>query len=82
MAEVKPKLLQSVKPVYPPRVIVFLKFMVNVDGSVGDVRVLKGPEVFHQAAIDAISQYRFEPAEHNGKPIAVWMTQPVTFRLE
>ncbi len=82
MAEVKPKLLQSVKPVYPPRVIVFLKFMVNVDGSVGDVRVLKGPEVFHQAAIDAISQYRFEPAEHDGKPIAVWMTQPVTFRLE
>ncbi|MXZ08629.1 MAG: M56 family metallopeptidase [Gemmatimonadetes bacterium] len=82
MAEVKPKLLQSVKPVYPPRVIVFLKFMVNVDGSVGDVRVLKGPEVFHQAAIDAISQFRFEPAEHNGKPIAVWMTQPVTFRLE
>ncbi|MYH46789.1 MAG: energy transducer TonB [Gammaproteobacteria bacterium] len=67
---------------YPPRVIVFLKFMVNVDGSVSDVRVLKGPEVFHQAAIDAISQYRFEPAEHNSKPIAVWMTQPVTFRLE
>ena len=60
---------------------VFLKFMVNVDGSVSDVRVLRGTEVFHQAAIDAVSQFRFKPAEHNGEPVAVWMTQPVTFRL-
>ncbi len=79
--EVRPELLQSVKPEYPPKVTVFLKFMVNVDGSVSDVIVLKGSEAFHQAAIDAISQHRFKPAEHNGKPVAVWMTQPITFRL-
>ena len=88
MVEVKPKLLHSVKPVHPEEAvrdslegIVFLKFMVNVDGSVSDVRVLRGAEVFHQAAIDVVSQYRFKPAEHNGKPVAVWMTQPVSFRL-
>ena len=79
--EVRPELLRSVKPEYPPKVTVFLKFMVNVDGSVSDVSVLKGPEAFYQAAIDAISQHRFKPAEHNGKPVAVWMTQPITFRL-
>ena len=88
MVEVKPKVLHSVKPVHPEEAIrdslegkVFLKFRVNVDGSVSDVRVLRGPEVFHQAAIDGVSQFRFKPAEHNGKPVAVWMTQPVTFRL-
>ena len=88
MVEVKPKLLHSVKPVHPEEAIrdslegkVFLKFMVNVDGSVSDVRVLRGAEVFHQAAIDAVSQFRYKPAEHNGKPVAVWMTQPVSFRL-
>lgn len=88
MVEVKPKVLHSVKPVHPEEAVrdslegkVFLKFMVNVDGSVSDVRVLRGPEVFHQAAIDGVSQYRFKPAEHNGKPVAVWMTQPVSFRL-
>lgn len=88
MVEVKPKLLHSVKPVHPEEAIrenlegkVFLKFRVNVDGSVSDVRVLRGPEVFHQAAIDWISQYRFKPAEHNGKSVAVWMTQPISFRL-
>ena len=88
MVEVKPKVLHSVELMYPEEAIrdslegkVFLKFIVNVDGSVSDVRVLRGPEVFHQAAIDAVSQYRFKPAEHNGKPVAVWMTQPVSFRL-
>ncbi len=90
MVEVKPKVLHSVKPVHPEEAIrdslegkVFLKFIVNVDGSVSDVRVLRviGSEVFRQAAIDAVSQCRFKPAEHNGKPVAVWMTQPITFRL-
>ena len=88
MVEVKPKVLHAVKPVHPEEAIrdslegkVFLKFIVNVDGSVSDVRVLRGSEVFHQAAIDAISQYRFKPAEHNGKVVPIWMTQPITFQL-
>ena len=88
MVEVKPKVLHSVKPVHPEEAIrdslegkVFLKFRVNVDGSVSDVKVLRGKEIFHKAAIDAISQYRFKPAEHNGKVVPVWMTQPLSFRL-
>lgn len=88
MVEVKPKVLHYVKPVHPEEAIrdslegkVFLKFMVNLDGSVSDVHVLRGTEVFHQAAIDAVSQFQFKPAEHNGKPVAVWMTLPVSFRL-
>ena len=88
MVEVKPKVLRSVKPVHPEEALrdslegkVFLKFMVNLDGSVSDVRVLRGTEEFHQAAIDAVSQFRFKPAEHNGEPVAVWMTQPISFRL-
>ena len=88
MVEVKPKVLHAVKFVHPEEALrdslegkVFLKFIVNVDGSVSDVRVLRGPEVFHQAAIDGVSLFRYKPAEHNGKPVAVWMTQPVSFRL-
>ncbi len=88
MVEVKPKLMHAVKFVHPEKAIrdslegkVFLKFKVNVDGSVSDVRVLRGLGVFHQAAIDAISQFRYIPAEHNGKPVAVWMTQPINFQL-
>ena len=88
MVEAKPKLLHSIELVHPEEALrdslegkVFLKFIVNVDGSVSDVTVLRtiGPEVFRQAAIDAISQFRFKPAEHNGKPVAVWMTQLIKF---
>ena len=88
MVEAKPKLLHSVELVHPEEAIrdslegkVFLKFIVNVDGSVSDVTVLRtiGSEVFRQAAIDAISQFQFKPAEHNGKPVAVWMTQLIKF---
>ncbi len=88
MVEVKPKVMHSVKPMYPEEALrdslegkVFLRFIVNLDGSVSDVRVLRGLEEFHQAAIDAVSQVRFKPAEHNGKPVAVWMVQPVSFQL-
>ena len=90
MVEAKPKLLHSIELVHPEEAIrdslegkVFLKFIVNVDGSVSDVTVLRtiGPEVFRQAAIDAISQFQFKPAEYNGKPVAVWMTQLIKFRL-
>ena len=88
MVEVKPKVLHSVKPVHPEEALrdslegkVFLKFIVNLDGSVSDIRVLRGEAIFHRAAIDAVSQFRFKPAEHSGKPVAVWMTLPVSFRL-
>ena len=40
-----------------------LKFKVNVDSSVSNVTVMKGPQVFHQAATDAALQMRFGPAK-------------------
>ena len=88
MVEVKPRVLHFVKPVHPEEALrdslegkVFLKFIVNVDGSVSDVSVLRGEAIFHRAAIDAVSQFRYKPAEHNGKVVPVWLTQPVSFRL-
>ena len=60
---------------------VFLKFLVDKGGRVSNVTVLKGQEIFRQSAIDAIMQFKFNPAQQNDKPVAVWMTQPITFRL-
>ena len=82
----KAVLINDVIPVYPGKAIrdqvegtVSLRFLINVDGSVSDVRILKGPEIFHQTVIEAVSQWWFKPAEHNGKPVAVWMTQLIKF---
>ena len=85
--ETKPRAISMGTVVYPEAARkgnragkVFVKFKVNVDGSVSDPIVLKGEEPFRQAAIDAVSRSRFEPAEHNGEPVAVWMTMPISFR--
>jgi TonB family protein len=55
--------------------------MVGKDGRVSNVTVLRGPQIFRRAAVDAILQYRFKPSKQNGKPVNVWLTQPMTFRL-
>jgi protein TonB len=88
MVEQKPDLIKGAAPVYPEIARkagltgkVYLKFKVGKDGRVSDVQVLKGQEIFRQAAIDAIMKFRFKPAKQNDKPVAVWMTQPITFRL-
>ena len=85
--ETEPKVLHDVDPVYPEIAKnaglnnkVFLKFIVNVDGSVSQVSALSGPNIFRLAAIDALSQWRFEPAKHKGKAVPVWMMQLITFR--
>ena len=87
MVETMPEVLHYVDPVYPEIAKnaglnnrVFLKFMVNVDGSVNNVSVLRGLNIFRQPAIDALSQWRFEPAKHKGKAVPVWMMQSITFR--
>lgn len=88
MVEQKPELVHSVNPVYPEIARkaglngkVFLKFLVDKTGRVSNVTVLRGQEIFRQAAIDAILQFRFKPAQQNDKPVSVWMTQPISFRL-
>ncbi len=88
-AENKPELIRTVRPEYPEVARqagvegnVFVKFLVGKDGRVGEVQVLKGQDVFRQAAIDAVSQFAFKPAMHNGQPVAVWMTQRMKFNLD
>ena len=66
--------------------LVLLQCVVNIDSSVSDIAVMKSfntieRKEFQQAAIDAVSQYRFKPAEHNGKPVAVLIPHGVAFRL-
>lgn len=88
MVEDKPEPVHQVAPTYPEIARkagltgkVFLKFLVGKDGRVSNVQVLRGQEIFRQAAVDAIMQFRFKPARQNDKPVAVWMTQPISFRL-
>jgi len=61
---------------------VFVEFTVGKDGLVKGARVLRGPTIFHEAALAAVFQFVFKPAIQNDKPVSVRMTQPIRFRLK
>ena len=59
-----------------------VQFQVNADGETSDVKILGSspPEVFDQAALDAVSRWRFKPQVVAGEPMAV--TSIVRLRFE
>jgi len=85
-----PKVITRVEPVYPEEAkqnrifgIVILELMIKEDGTVGDARVLKPlPYGLDQAALDAVRQWRFEPATIDGKPVPVTFNITINFKLD
>jgi protein TonB len=68
-----------VQPVYPKKAEenknegwVELDFTVADSGAVKDITVrgASSPGVFEAAAIDALSQWRYQPVVHNAEPTA------------
>ncbi len=77
-------------PAYPPAVratgiegTVEVSLTVLLDGSVGWVRVVRAEPrgYFEQAAADGVRQWRFKPANANGKPVECRMRTRVRFAL-
>jgi TonB family protein len=44
--------------------------------------VLSGPTMLHQAALTAVKQWRYQPAELDGKPTSMHLTVVVQFKLQ
>jgi periplasmic protein TonB len=61
--------------------MVVLKIVVQADGTVGKVEVVRGEEPFLSAAIAAVKAWTYEPAKYQGKPIAVYRIIQMPFRL-
>jgi TonB family protein len=84
----EPVLVREVLPVYPKIAhesglegVVFVKFAVGSDGLVKETSVQKGPRIFHASALEAVNRFVFRPALQNDKPVSVWMTLPIRFRI-
>ena len=67
---------QRVEPIYPREALeqrivgeVQLQAVVAEDGTVHDVKVIKGHPLLARAAIQAVSQWRYQPYLLNGQPI-------------
>ncbi len=84
-----PKVTTKVDPVYPEAAkqlgiegTVFLELVVEIDGSVSRVRVVKGVHpLLDEAAVNAAYQMKFTPAMSRDIPVRAYVTFPVTFRL-
>lgn len=65
----------------PPRGVVILNVLVDENGAVQDVRVLRGmnSRLFDNAAVEAVKSWRFKPATKDGVRVKVNTTQTITF---
>lgn len=63
--------------------IVVLRFKVNVDGLVSDIKIEKSlSRECDQAAAAVVRKLpRFIPAKKDGRPVAVWLHLPFRFRI-
>jgi protein TonB len=80
-----------VKPEYPEmaRVArveanVILRAVIECDGSVGEIEVLRCSQPgfgFEEAATNAAAHWRYEPARQNGTPVSVYFSIFVDFSI-
>jgi len=81
-------LVEKVLPVYPIIAkethiegVVVLQATISKSGTIENLRVESGPPMLRQAALDAVSNWRYRPYLLNGKPVEVETTVNVVFRL-
>ncbi len=63
---------------------VILQFVVEKDGQIGEVKVVRSvdPELDAEALRVVKSMPNFIPGRQDGKPVAVWYTIPISFKLQ
>jgi TonB family protein len=83
------KQISTVAPVYPAmartqRVSgnVVVDALIDANGRVATMKVLSGPVLLHQAAMDALKQWKYQPATLDGKPTSMHLNVTIQFRLQ
>jgi protein TonB len=81
-------LIRKVLPVYPRIAIqarvsgtVQLIGIIGKDGTIQNLRVIGGPALLVNAALDAVKQWAYRPTLLNGEPVEVICPISVTFTL-
>jgi protein TonB len=85
-----PVIEHRVDPQYPDMArktrvagVVIVEAIINKDGSVEQVKVLKGlPMGMSESAVEAVKQWKFKPGTLNGEPVDVIFNLTVTFKLD
>jgi len=82
-------LVRQVKPVYPQAAkdnriqgVVVLEVKIATDGTVSNARVVTGPPMFVEPALDAVRQWVYKPVLLEGRPVEAVSTIPINFAFE
>lgn len=83
-----PLLIRRVEPVYPVLArqtrmqgVVVLEAIIDERGDVVEVKVVSGPPLLIQSAIDAVRQWKYQPTYLNDQPVPVQLNVTVSFVL-
>ena len=85
----EPALLRRVEPVYPPLARqagvqgeVVIDAVIDTQGNVVQERLISGSPLLFQAASDALRQWKYQPTQLSGQPVAVELTVTIHFKLQ
>src|SRR6266436_7720109 len=83
------RLISSVPPSYPVLAKnqhvagdVRVDALIDASGRVTTMKVVSGPTLLHQAAMDALRQWKYQPATLNGNAVPMHLTVTIQFRLQ
>jgi protein TonB len=84
----EPKATFRLEPSYPTLArqahisgTVIIDAVLDEHGNVVEMKVVSGPPLLIQAALDAVGRWKYEPTYLNDEPVSVQLNVTVTFRL-
>jgi periplasmic protein TonB len=84
-----PVALANAQPGYPEEArrasieaVVVVKFVVTESGEVTGVTIVRGHPMFDAAVLAAVRTWRYRPAIYEGRPIRVYRTAKLPFKLK
>ena len=61
---------------------VLVDALIDPTGRVTSMSVVSGPTLLHQAAMDALKQWKYQPASLDGKAVPMHLAVTIRFRLQ
>jgi protein TonB len=88
--DVRPaRIISSISPVYPSLAKnqhidgdIRIDALIDANGRVSAMKVVSGPVLLHQAAMDALRQWKYQPATLDDKPVPIHLMVTMQFRMK
>jgi TonB family protein len=82
-------LISSVPPAYPQMAktqritgAVTIDALIDANGHVASMAIVSGPALLQESAKDALSHWKYAPAQLHGKPVPMHMKVTIQFKLQ